>query len=159
MKVTASAVSLNVEDVAASSRFLQQHFGFAEVMAADGFASLARHDIGMNVVYLRRGRPVLPGDQRDVHATGLILVFAVGGLEGELARLQAEGVQITMPLTCEERGSGPSRSATPNGGVIQLAGWNVPAATRQPTMDCSGTSADRDPKKEYERDVASGPHA
>ena len=104
MKVTASAVSLNVEDVAASSRFLQQHFGFAEVMAADGFASLARHDIGMNVVYLRRGLPALPGDQRDVHATGLILVFAVEGLESELARLQAEGVQITMPLTCEERG-------------------------------------------------------
>ena len=76
MKVTASAVSLNVEDVAASSLFRHQHFGFAEVMAADGFASLGRHDIGMNVVYLRRGLPTLPGDQRDVHATGLILVFA-----------------------------------------------------------------------------------
>jgi uncharacterized glyoxalase superfamily protein PhnB len=104
VKVTVSAVSLNVEDVAASSRFLHQHFGFAGVMAAGGFASLARHDIGMNVVYLRRGRPALPGDQRDVHATGLILVFAVEGLESELARLQAEGAQITMPLTCEEWG-------------------------------------------------------
>ena len=60
MKVTASAVSLNVEDVAASSLFLQQHFGFAEVMAADGFAWLARHDIGRNVVYLRRGLPAAP---------------------------------------------------------------------------------------------------
>jgi len=52
--------------------FLHQHFGFAGVMAADGFASVARRDIGMNVVYLRRGLPALPGDQRDVHATGLI---------------------------------------------------------------------------------------
>jgi predicted enzyme related to lactoylglutathione lyase len=127
VKVTAPAVSLNVEDVAASSRFLQQHFGFAEVMAADGFASLARHDIGMNVVYLRRGLPALPGDQRDVHATGLILVFAVEGLESELARLQAEGVQVTMPLTCEERGSGPSRSAT------QMASSSSsPTGTRRP---------------------------
>jgi predicted enzyme related to lactoylglutathione lyase len=159
VKVTASAVSLNVEDVAASSRFLHQHFGFAGVMAAGGFASLARRDIGVNVVYSRRGRPALPGDQRGVHATGVILVFAVGGLEGELARLQAEGAQITMPLTCEEWGSGPSRSATPSGVVIQLPSWNVPTATLQPALTCSGTSAGRDPKREYEREVASGPHA
>ena len=64
MKVTASAVSLNVEDVTTSSRFLQRRFGFAEVMAAGGLASLARHDIGMNVVCSRRGLPVRPGDQR-----------------------------------------------------------------------------------------------
>jgi hypothetical protein len=134
-------------------------FRVAELMAADGFASLARHDIGMNVVYLRRGLPTLPGDQRDVHATGLILVFAVEGLESELARLQAEGAQITMPLACEGWGSGPSRSATPKGVIIQLAGWNAPTATRQPTMTCSSTSAGRDQKREYERDVASGPHA
>jgi hypothetical protein len=70
VKVTASAVSLNVEDVAASSRFLHQHSGFVEVMAAGGFASLARHDIGRNVVYLRRGLPTLPGDQRDVTPRG-----------------------------------------------------------------------------------------
>jgi hypothetical protein len=159
LTVTASAVSLNVEDVAASRRFLQRHFGFAEVMAAGGFASLARHDVGMNVVYLRRGLPTLPGDQRDVHATGLILVFAVEGLERELTRLPAEGVQITMPLTCEERGSGPSRSATPNGVILQLADWNAPAATRQPAMTCSSTSAGRDQKREYERDVASRPYA
>jgi catechol 2,3-dioxygenase-like lactoylglutathione lyase family enzyme len=88
VKGTASAVSLNVEDVAASSRFLQEHFGFAGVMAADGFASLARHGIGRNVVYLRRGLPTLPGGQRDVHATGLIVVFAVEGLESELTRLR-----------------------------------------------------------------------
>jgi len=159
VKVTASAVSLNVEDVAASSRFLHQHFGFAGVMAADGFASLARRDIGMNVVYLRRGLPALPGDQRGVHATGLILVFAVGGLEGELARLQAEGAQITMPLTCEEWRERAFRVHDPNSVVIRLAGWNVPTATRQPTLTCSGPSAGRDPKREYERDVASGPHA
>ena len=42
MKITASAVSLNVDDVAASVRFLTGHFGFTEEMSADGFASLAR---------------------------------------------------------------------------------------------------------------------
>ena len=60
MKVSSSAVSLNVEDAAASSLFLQQHFGFREEMAAEGFASLTRDDVGMNVVFLRRGLPTLP---------------------------------------------------------------------------------------------------
>jgi hypothetical protein len=67
----------------------------------------------MNVVYLRRGLPALPGDQRDVHATGLILVCAVGGLESEPARLQAEGAQITVPLACEGLGGRAFQSATP----------------------------------------------
>jgi catechol 2,3-dioxygenase-like lactoylglutathione lyase family enzyme len=38
--ITASAVSLTVEDVAASSAFLTGHLGFRQVTAADGFASL-----------------------------------------------------------------------------------------------------------------------
>lgn len=55
MQITASAVSLNVADVPASAAFLTSHFGFRQDMAADGFASLAREDAGMNVVFLRRG--------------------------------------------------------------------------------------------------------
>ena len=67
MKITASAVSLNVDDVAASARFLTTHFGFAEQMSADGFVSLAREDAGMHVVFLRRGMELLPDDQRHDH--------------------------------------------------------------------------------------------
>jgi catechol 2,3-dioxygenase-like lactoylglutathione lyase family enzyme len=97
VQITATAVSLNVADVPASAAFLTSHFGFRQEMAADGFASLAREDAGMNVVFLRRGLPLLPEDQRDTHAAGLILAFVVEDLEGELARLRAEGVDITMP--------------------------------------------------------------
>jgi uncharacterized glyoxalase superfamily protein PhnB len=68
-----------------------------------GFASLTRADAGMNMVFLRRGLPSLPADQRDHHA-GVILAFVVDDLEGELARLESEGVAITMPLTVEEWG-------------------------------------------------------
>ncbi len=123
MNVTASAVSLNVEDPAASSRFLQQHFGYREEMAADGFASLTRDDVGLNVIYLRRGLPTLPDDQRDVHAAGLILAFVVDDLEGELARLQAEGVPITMPLTTEDWGERAFQVRDPNGVIVQLVDW------------------------------------
>ncbi|MCW6006881.1 VOC family protein [Micromonospora sp. CPCC 205371] len=126
MKITSSAVSLNVEDVAASSSFLINHFGFREAMAADGFASLTRDDAGMNVIFLRRGLPTLPADQRDDHASGLILAFEVEDLEGELARLQAEGVTITMPLTAEEWGERAFQVRDPNGVIVQLVDWNGP---------------------------------
>jgi hypothetical protein len=42
LKISSMAVSLNVQDVAASSRFLQQRFGFREEMAADALRSLSR---------------------------------------------------------------------------------------------------------------------
>ncbi|MEV5510146.1 VOC family protein [Streptomyces orinoci] len=126
MKISSTAVSLNVEDVAASSAFLREHFGFHEEMAADGFASLTRADAGINVVFLRRGLPTLPADQRDQHATGLILAFVVDDLEGELARLRAEGVDITMPLTEEEWGERAFQVRDPNGVIVQLVDWNAP---------------------------------
>ena len=128
MKISSSAVSLNVEDAAASSRFLQEHFGFTEEMAADGFASLTRHDAGLNVIFLRRGLATLPEDQRHERAAGLILAFVVDDLEGELARLQAEGVRITMPLTVEEWGERAFQVRDPNGVIIQLVDWNGPGS-------------------------------
>lgn len=127
MQITASAISLNVDDVPASSAFLIDHFGFHEEMAADGFASLTREDIGMNVIFLRRGLATLPADQRDDHAGGLILAFTVEDLEGELARLQAEGVAITMPLTSEEWGERAFQVRDPNGVIVQLVDWNAAA--------------------------------
>jgi catechol 2,3-dioxygenase-like lactoylglutathione lyase family enzyme len=128
MRVTASAVSLNVDDVEASSRFLADHFGFAVQMSADGFASLGRPDVGMNVVFLRRGLATLPEDQAGDHAAGLILAFVVEDLDGELARLEREGVAITMPLTAEEWGERAFQVRDPNGVIVQLVDWNGPVA-------------------------------
>ena len=83
MKISASAVSLNVDDVAASVRFLTTHFGFTETMSADGFASLAR--------------------------------------------LQAEGVPITMPLRSDAWGERAFQVRDPNGVIVELLDWNAPA--------------------------------
>ena len=125
MKVTSSAVSINVDDVPASTAFLVEHFGFREEMSAEGFASLTRDDVGMNVIFLRRGLGTLPADQREEHAAGLILAFVVDDLEGELARLRAEGVTITMPLTEEEWGERAFQVRDPNGVIVQLVVWNA----------------------------------
>ncbi len=128
MQITASAVSLNVDDPAASGGFLAEHFGFREEMAADGFVSLARNDAGMHVIFLRRGLATLPADQRDDHAGGLILAFEVDDLEGELERLTGEGVAITMPLTEEEWGERAFQVRDPNGVIVQLVDWKGAAA-------------------------------
>lgn len=135
MQITASAISLNVDDVAASADFLAGHFGFRQEMSADGFASLTRDDAGLNIVFLRRGLPTLPDDQRHDHAAGLILAFVVDDLDGELARLQSEGVAITMPLTVEEWGERAFQVKDPNGVIVQLVDWNTPASS---DMDPAG---------------------
>jgi uncharacterized glyoxalase superfamily protein PhnB len=124
MRVTDTAVSLTVDDPEASAAFLVEHFGFTVAMAADGFASLAREDVGTSVVFLRRGLPTLPADQRDDHAGGLILAFVVDELEAELARLQGEGVAITMPLTEEPWGERAFQVRDPNRVIVQLVDWN-----------------------------------
>jgi uncharacterized glyoxalase superfamily protein PhnB len=125
MRITESAISLNVADPEASARFLTEHFGFTQAMGAEGFASLSRPDAGVNIVFVRTGLPTLPEDQRDVHAQGQILAFVVDDLEGELARLQAEGVSLTMPLTVEEWGERAFQVRDPNGIIIQLVDWKA----------------------------------
>ncbi|MDN0199987.1 VOC family protein [Streptomyces sp. S.PNR 29] len=125
MQVTATAISLNVDDVAASAHFLTQHFGFTEAAAADGFASLVREDAA-NVIFLRRGIEVLPEGFRDQHVAGLIVAFTVTDLEAEYERLQNEQVSITMPLREEPWGERLFQVTDPNGVIIQLVDWVTP---------------------------------
>jgi uncharacterized glyoxalase superfamily protein PhnB len=127
VRITASAVSLNVDDPAASAGFLTAHFGFREEVSADGFVSVSRDDAGMNVIFLRRGLETLPADQRDDHASGLILAFEVDDLDGELARLEDEGVPVTMPLTAEDWGERAFQVRDPSGVIVQLLDWNASA--------------------------------
>ncbi|MFJ2176521.1 VOC family protein [Streptomyces sp. NPDC087851] len=124
MKITSTAVSLTVDDVSASSAFLTRHFGFQEVMAADGFASLAREDTA-NVVFLRRGIEVLPEGMRDRHAAGVIIAFVVADLEAEYERLRKEGVPVTMPLREEPWGERLFQVTDPNGVILQLVDWTT----------------------------------
>ena len=78
------------------------------------------------MIFLRRDLATLPADQRDDHAAGLFLAFTVEDLEAELARLQAENVTITKPLTAEEWGERAFQVRDPNGVIVQLVDWNAP---------------------------------
>ena len=129
MKITASALSLNVVDVSASAAFLKTHFGFVEDMAADGFVSLSRPDAGFNVIFLRAGLASFkPERLRGRRADGLLVVFVVEDVDAEYARLQREGVQITTPIETEPWGERYFQVTDPNGVVVQLVQWVTPPA-------------------------------
>lgn len=124
MQITASAISLNVDDVTASATFVKQHFGFSEDMSADGFVSLSRKDAGFNLIFLRTGlESFKPTQMRGHRADGLLIVFVVDDIDGEYARLQAEGVSITTPIETESWGERFFQVTDPNGVVIQLVQW------------------------------------
>ncbi|MET8623641.1 VOC family protein [Kitasatospora sp. NPDC004669] len=123
MQITSTAVSLTVEDVTASAAFLQRHFGYTEQVSADGFASLGHPGGGVDVVYLRRGLEVLPEEQRNRTADGVILAFNVEDIAAEEKRLRDEGVEITLPLRVEPWGEKLFQVADPNGVVVELVEW------------------------------------
>ncbi|WP_350276119.1 VOC family protein [Kribbella sp. HUAS MG21] len=125
MKINASTLSLTVDDVIASRGFFVDHFGYREQAAADGFASLTRDD-AVDLVLLQRGIEVLPPEQRDQRAAGLILAFTVDTLDAEEKRLRSEGVEITMPLREEPWGERLFQVTDPNGVVVQLVEWAAP---------------------------------
>ncbi len=124
MPVRFTTVSFTVEDVPSSSSFFTGHLGYREQIAADGFSSLTHDDAAVDIVLLRRGIEVLPEQYRQDTAAGVILALVVDDLDEELARLQAKGVAITMPLREEEWGERLFQVQDPNGIVIELVQWN-----------------------------------
>jgi uncharacterized glyoxalase superfamily protein PhnB len=127
MHIRSSAVSLTVDDVPVASKFLAEHFGFAERMRADGFASLHHDDADLDLVFLRRGLEVLPPGLRERGAQGVIMAFVVDDLEAEQERLRSEGVEITLPIREEPWGERLLLVTDPNGIVYELVQWTTPS--------------------------------
>ncbi len=83
----------------------------------------------MDIVLLARGTEVLPPDQRDQHASGVILAFTLADdLTHQEKRLRDAGVEITMPLREEPWGERLFQITDPNGVIIQFVEWATPTA-------------------------------
>lgn len=125
MNITASALSLNVADVAASAAFLKTHFGFSESMAVeDKVASLTREDAGFNLIYLKTGLETFkPARRAGAAGEGLLVVFVVEGIDGEYERLSREGVPVVTPIETEPWGERYFQVEDPNGVIFQLVEW------------------------------------
>lgn len=120
MQVKASVVGLNVDDVGGVSAFFTKHFGFEELFAADGFASLGRPDTAMTLALHRRGLEIFPASFRDQPSSGVIVAFHVDDLDAEEQRLRAEGARFLLPLTTQEWGERALLVEGPDGIVVEL---------------------------------------
>lgn len=119
----------------ASREFFATYLGYQVAMAADGFASLTRGDGAADIVLLRRGSEVLPPEQRDQRATGLIFALTITGIEAEEQRLREAGAPITMPLREEPWGERLFQLTDPNGVIVQFVEWATqeePPQTEEP---------------------------
>jgi uncharacterized glyoxalase superfamily protein PhnB len=126
VQITATAITLTVDDPFASADFLERTLGFEREMAADGFVSLSRPDAGCNVVYLRTGLETYkPRDRARRTADGVLLAFVVDDVDAEHERLVADGIAILTPPETEEWGERYFQVEDPNGVVVQLVQWGA----------------------------------
>lgn len=124
MKITRSALSLNVPDVEASAQFARDHLGFEEEMADDGFVSLTRDDAGFNLIFLRTGLGSFkPASIAGNAGTGLLVVFVVDDIDQHYERLRGAGVAIVTPIETEPWGERYFQMQDSNGIVYQLVQW------------------------------------
>lgn len=124
MRITSTAVSLNVPDAAASAQFARTHFGFTDAMAAEGFVSLEHPDAGMNVIFLDTGLGTFkPAEIAGSARQGLLLVLVVEGLDTEFRRIADAGARVVTEPETEPWGERYCQFADPNGLIWQLVEW------------------------------------
>lgn len=129
MHITATALSLNVADPAASATWMATHFGFREEMSAEGFVSMSHPEAGINLVYLAVGLPGFkPAHAAGPAGDGLLVAFVVDDVDAEHERLLAEGVEVLTAPETEPWGERYAQYPDPNGIVVQLVTWVAPPA-------------------------------
>ena len=126
MRITETALSLNVPDVEASASWVQEHLGFTVAMAADGFCSLQHPEAGFQLIFLRTGLPTFKPAAAAGRADGLLVVFTVDDIDADYARLVEAGVEVVTPIETEPWGERYFQMADPNGIVYQLVQWVTP---------------------------------
>ncbi|MFI7004142.1 VOC family protein [Nocardia sp. NPDC050175] len=126
MRINACTLSLTVADIAATQRFLVDHFGYTEAIAADGFVSLTHPEAPLGIAVHELGLAVLPEEQRHVPSQGVAIAFTVDDAAREEARLRDAGVPITLPLIEQPWGEKLFQVTDPNGVIVQVLEWTTP---------------------------------
>lgn len=128
LKVTESAISLNVPDIAAAATFARQHFGFVAGMELPEVVSLHREGVGFSLIFLPTGlKTFKPAEVAGRAGMGLLVVFVVDDIDTEYARLRSESVQVVTPIETEPWGERYFQVRDPNGLIYQLVQWLNPA--------------------------------
>lgn len=110
---------LQVTDIATTSRFYQDHFGFKPVFASDWYMHLRAESSGQQLAIIAYDHDTIPPQGRKP-TSGLMLSFEVADAAAEAARLEAAGVPIAQPLRDEVFGQRHIIVADPNGILIDI---------------------------------------
>ncbi|MGH3863480.1 VOC family protein [Actinokineospora sp.] len=118
MRINRFTVAVTVDDVVAGTEFHVRHFGFRAIVAEDFIAKLLHDDPAYELCLIKTGT-----FGEGPHAAGVVLALEVEDIEAEVARLEAEGVTITVPIQDEEWGERLCQVTDPNGLTVQLVQW------------------------------------
>ena len=111
---------IQVEDVEATSRFYETHFGFSRSFSSDWYVQLrAGSDHPFEMAVIRYDHDSIPPAGRTV-TRGLILSFYVEDAAAEERRLTAAGLSIAQPLRDEVFGQRHFILADRNGLLIDV---------------------------------------
>ena len=116
---------LHVRDVAATSRFYQEHFGFEPVFESDWYVQLRGGATGNELAVIAFDHETIPPQGRHPTAN-LILSFEVEDAAADAGRLEQAGVSI---VRCATRCSASAISSPP----IPMASCSMSSRPSNPT--------------------------
>lgn len=112
------APGLLARDVAATTQFYVDHFGFRTLMDIGWFTSMGHDDPSYELSVVAVDHESIPSDFR--RPTFAVLGFVVDDATAEEARLREAGVPIVHPLTDEPYGQRHFYCSDPDGTLIDV---------------------------------------
>jgi len=107
-------------DVAASSQFYIDHFGFQPTFQSDWYVSLVhREQTAHQLAFIRADHESIPAEFRS-QCSNLLLSFEVADATTEYARLQAAGMAMLHPLRDEAWGQRHFIGVDPQGVMVDV---------------------------------------
>lgn len=110
---------LQVKDVAATSAFYQDLFGFTEVFASDWYMHLRAPAGSQELAIIAYDHETIPAEGRRP-TSGLILSFEVADAAAEAERFAQKGIKIAQPLRDEVFGQRHFIASDPNGVLLDV---------------------------------------
>ncbi|GAA2327304.1 VOC family protein [Streptomyces caniferus] len=121
MRFAKLGTALLTDDVAASTRFYADHFGFRPLAELGWYASLQHpQHPEYTLDFVARGHEAMPAGFRAQETGGVLLGFLVEDAAAEEAALRAKGVPIAEPLRDEPWGQRRFNVWGPEGTLIEV---------------------------------------
>lgn len=120
MQFTSLYPLIQIRDVAATSKFYREYFGFTPVFESDWYVQLRGPSAaGHELAVIAYDHESIPPEGREP-TKGVVLSFEVEDAAADASRLEAAGVRIAQPLRDEVFGQRHVIVADPNGILIDI---------------------------------------